>query len=119
MNESEVILEIGAEGGSITLYGVRTQHGWCFSRKVIDWTPELIDEEPINEEPFQRKATIVNSWEAALDLLDQYPWCKLYPISIHPDFRQKVWVALHERLHHNSGTTEFDLKRWRELCTPR
>jgi hypothetical protein len=118
MNESEVILEIGAEGGSITLYGVRTQRGWSFSRKVIDWTPEL-DEEPMNEEPFRRDATIVNSWEAALDLLDQHPWWKLYPISIHPDFRQKVWVAVHERLHHNCESTEDDLKRWRDLCTQR
>ena len=28
MNKSEVIVVIGAEGGSITLYGLRTERGW-------------------------------------------------------------------------------------------
>jgi hypothetical protein len=27
---------------------------------------------------------IVDSWEAALELLDQYPWFKLYPASKRP-----------------------------------
>jgi hypothetical protein len=44
-NKSEVIVEVGGEGGSITLYGRRTERGWCFSREVIDWTPELFDRE--------------------------------------------------------------------------
>jgi hypothetical protein len=30
VNKSEVILEVGAEGGSITLYGVRGPDGWRF-----------------------------------------------------------------------------------------
>ena len=69
MNEPEVIIELGAEGGSITLSGFRTERGWCFSRELIDWTPELIDEERI-----QHTSAIVASWEAALKLLDKYPW---------------------------------------------
>jgi hypothetical protein len=113
MNESEVIIELGAEGGSIALYGIRTQGGWLFSRKVIDWTPELIDEEPM-----RRKSAIVDSWEAALELLDQYPWFKLYPTFIHPDFRQKVWSAVQERLHNNSETLELEFKRWHDFCSP-
>jgi hypothetical protein len=54
----------------------------------------------------------------ALELLDQYPWFKLYPISIHPDFRQKVWSAVQERLHNNSETLELELKRWHDFCSP-
>ena len=111
MNESEIIIKIGAEGGSITLYGFRAQRGWLFSRKVIDWTPELVDEEHI-----RRKSAIVDSWEAALELLDQYPWCRLYPISIHPDFRQKIWIAVQERLHDTSEISKAELKRWQDAC---
>jgi hypothetical protein len=46
MNDSEVIIELGAEGGSVTLYGIRTERGWFFSREVIDSGLMLIDEGP-------------------------------------------------------------------------
>jgi hypothetical protein len=94
MKQNEVIIEVGAEGGSLALYGFRTERGWSFMRKVIDWTPELIDEERI-----QKKSAVVDSWEAALELLDRYHWPKLSPIFIHPDFRQQIWIAVQERLH--------------------
>jgi hypothetical protein len=109
-NQGELIIEIGAEGGSLALYGFRTDHGWVFTRKILDQTPELIDEEWI-----ERKSRCVDSWEAALGLLDQYPWFSLYPVSIHPEFRQKIWFAVQERLQKNESS-EFELQRWRELC---
>jgi hypothetical protein len=67
VNESEVIIELGAEGGSITLSGFRTDRGWSFWREVTDWTPELIDEERIHHE-----SAVVDSWEAALKLLGSF-----------------------------------------------
>ena len=111
MNENEVIIEIGAEGGSIALYGIRTERCWVFSRKVIDQTSELIDEEWI-----QHNSAAVDTWEAALKLLDQYPWFKLYPIRIHPEFRQKIWLAVQEQLQNDTEASKFALRRWRELC---
>ena len=111
VNESEVIIELGAEGGSITLSGFRTEQGWFFSRQVTDRTPELIDEEGI-----QHKSTVVDSWKAALKILDQYPWFRLYPIRIHPEFRQKIWVAVQERLNGKTGISKAELNSWRELC---
>jgi hypothetical protein len=111
MNKSEVIVKIGAEGGSITLHGIRTKRCWVFSREVIDQTPELIDEEWI-----QHNSTVVDNWEAALNLLDQYPWFRLYPICIHPEFRRKLWLAVQERLQNDTERSKFMLRRWRELC---
>jgi len=31
VSDNETITEIGAEGGSITLFGARTAHGWRFT----------------------------------------------------------------------------------------
>jgi hypothetical protein len=106
----EVIIEVGAEGGSITLYGFRTDQGWVFSRKVIDQTPELIDEDRI-----KTNSDCVHSREAALELLDRYPWPVLYPISVHPGFGVRTLWAVQERLdkHENSGV---QLDRWRAVC---
>ena len=50
VNESEVIIELGAEGGSITLSRFRTERGWSFSREVTD----CIDEEWIQHKSAQR-----------------------------------------------------------------
>jgi hypothetical protein len=83
--EREVIIELGAEGGSITLHGIRTERGWWFLREAV---------ECIDEDSNQEKSAFVDSWEAALKLLDRYTWAELYPISIHPDFRKQIWVAV-------------------------
>jgi hypothetical protein len=106
MDGSEAIIELGAEGGSVTLYGSRAKRGWIFIREVVDWTPELIDQERI-----QHQSDTVDSWEAVLDLLDQYHWHKLSPILVHPDFRQPIWVAVQQRLH----SSKSDLNRWRDF----
>src|SRR6266478_4551080 len=111
MNEFEVIIELGAEGGSLALHGIRTEQGWLFSRHLVDWTPELI-----NEGRIQGKSTCVDSWDAALCLLDQYPWYKLSPIVIHPDFKDRIWVAVQQRLHDDGEISKSKLKRWYEFC---
>jgi hypothetical protein len=112
MDKGEVVVEVGAEGGSIALIGKCHGRGWTFSRLVDDSTAsELVDEKPIIH-----KLAEVDSWEAALRLLDKYPWQTLYPLSVHPEFRARVWIALKERL----GSDEkglFELERWRSLCT--
>jgi hypothetical protein len=111
MDKDEVVVEVGAEGGSIALIGTRRDRGWTFSRSVNDWTPELIDEEPI----FHKSAE-VDSWEAALRLLDKYPWETLYPLKVHPEFRARIWIAVQERLAGNNENI-LKLERWRNLCT--
>jgi hypothetical protein len=109
MNESEIIIELRAEGGCVVIYGFRTEQGWSFIREVTDWTSELIDEDRIHN-----KSAVVDSWEAALELLDQYPWPKLFPVSIHPDFRERIWIAVQKRL--DSTIESSKLEQWRELC---
>jgi hypothetical protein len=41
--EKEVVVEVGAEGGSLALLGVRDDGGWRCSLYVNDGTPELLD----------------------------------------------------------------------------
>lgn len=118
---SEIVLRIAAEGGGITLIGIRKGGGWLFRRNVRDWTPELIDEEWLAHE-----SRSVDSWEAALDLLDQYPWHVLSPITIHPAFRKAIFDAIEVR--YDAGTdpsndkfapakrSNSNYEKWRRLC---
>ena len=62
MNKSEIILKVGAEGGAITLYGVRDLDGWRYLTSALDQTPSLLPDE--YDEPKNRKdSEVVNSWE--------------------------------------------------------
>ncbi len=113
MEKSEVILKACAAGGSVTLYGVRTNHGWLFSRQVIDQTPELIDEPWV-----QHKSEVVDTWQAALELMDRYRWHKLYPREIHSEFKELVWAALVSRYELESDE-ELILKYVEMVCAVR
>lgn len=92
----EIILEVGAEGGSITLFGTKNNNEWAFGLSVIDVANYFIDDNHM-----EQKSSLVTSWESALDLLDQYPWAVLVPIKVHYEFRDKVRKAVVSRLEFN------------------
>ncbi|WP_294531874.1 hypothetical protein [uncultured Rhodoblastus sp.] len=106
MDKGESIIEVRAEGGSFDLYGVRTDRGWVFTKEVDDWTPELRD-----EKSFHIKSKIIESWPAALDSLDIFNRSRLLPLSVHPEFRRKVWEAVQERLPKEPETSSSTLNR--------
>jgi hypothetical protein len=108
--EKEIIVEIGAEGGSITLFGVRDGVKWRYHMSVADWTPELIDQERL-----QHDSDGAFSWEGALRLLDRYPWQALSRVRVHPEFRKKIWTAVQKRCGKYLRARAV-LERWRECC---
>jgi hypothetical protein len=107
----ETVVEVGAEGGTIAIVGMRHGGGWTFRRTVNDSTPELIDEEPIF-----KKSAEANTWERALRLLDKYRWQGLYPLQVHPEFRDRVWIAVQDRVARDNKKP-VNLEKWRDLCT--
>ena len=111
MNPCETILEVGGEGGSITLYGLRTATGWLFSREVIDQTPELI-----NEAAIQHESEIVDSWPAALKLMSCYPWMHLYPLKAHPEFRESIFTAATAPSEDHGNISDNQLGKWQRVC---
>ena len=112
---SEVILELGAEGGRITLYGRRNPGGWLYSTKTIDQSLLLFDEGP----EIRKESEVVDSWEAALGLINRYPWHRLNPRVVLPEFREKIWAAVQSRFASDQRRVEdrhLKLERWREVC---
>lgn len=109
---NEIILHVAAEGGGLTLYGIRRGTGWLFSRHVLDWTPELLDEPWI-----EHTSEVARTWPEALALLDRYPWHMLRPTKVHAAFHQLVFDAAAERYSSASseGTRE-DLAEWKRKC---
>jgi hypothetical protein len=58
----------------------------------------------------------VDGWEAGLSLMDRYPWVRLHPVYVHPDFVERVRTAVEERLAVVDPSTAEDVRRrweWR------
>ena len=111
MNTSEIILEVGAEGATQTLYGRVTTAGWLFFQRVIDETPELPEKLWIDS-----ISEVVNTWPEALELLDRYPWQHLNPLQVHPGFREAVHEAACARLDPADERMSRLLARWSRIC---
>ena len=112
MNQSEIIVKVGAEGGNLTLYGVRTGNGWIFSRNVIDQSLLLLTDGP----EIRHTSETVDSWPEALKLLDEYPWHRLSPREVHQEFRQAVFDGVVERFQREGEQSPSRLDRWKYRC---
>ena len=97
---SVVVLEVGAEGGSLTLFGRSAAGAWYFARVIDDQTEALFGEsgDGVVEAPSLENLEWVASWEEGLRLMDRYRWARLHPLTVHPAFVDRVRVAVEERL---------------------
>ena len=105
----QVILSVAAEGGGITLIGRHQKGVWEFLRNVSDWTPLLIDELTI-----EHSSQTVESWRAALELMDRYPWHRLGHPEVHPEFGDRVWEAYEYRWRNTDRQYERYRGRWEQ-----
>jgi hypothetical protein len=110
MQPAVVILNLRAEGGAITVRGMRSSDGWRFSLETNDWTRD--------EESLDRPNHITNasSWGEVIEWLDRYPWAKLHPREVHPEFRKVILEAVAERLTASDVRDTLALSRWSECC---
>jgi len=102
--DKQVIVVVGCEGGSVTLYGIQSPDGWQFRAETNE--AALLDDEVM---PTLQVRPWVATWRSALKQLDSYPWPELYPVEVHPDFRIRVFRALQAR-HKKDLSINWD--RW-------
>lgn len=105
----ETILKMGAEGGSLTIFGKRKATGaWQFRVERDETTlyDMLSEEDRAGAVPFEQNPWI-ESLDAVLAQIDRYNWPRLYPMSVHPDFRDYIFKEVQKR----GGDSE--VARWR------
>ena len=109
MEQSEVILEVGAEGGSIAILRERNSRGdWQFLNERDESTLyDMLSEEDQNGIIACERSGYVSSFDEALKLFDCYPWFSLYPVKVHPDFLDRVLLEVLKRGGESEST------RWR------
>ncbi len=104
----EVIIDVGVEGGSLTIFGKRNAIGdWSFfSEKNEIALADLLTEEDRGGSTAFECSDDVNSFDEALKLLESYSLFHFNPRKVHPDFLDRVLLEVKKR----GGESEF--KRW-------
>jgi hypothetical protein len=116
----EIILKALAEGGSLTLLGIKAANGWRF-RIVRDESTlaDLLSEEDRASIEFRSESDWVDSWQDALALLNKYRWHMMTARQIHPDFKQQIWVAVQDRAAREARRdrlVRWQLSQWQRVC---
>ena len=110
-NDPQTILEVGSEGGSVQLVGVCEDGAWRFRVETNEHA--MVDDESAGAAAIP--GAWHESWPAALNALDRYPWQFLHPLSAYAEFSARIEVALRARL---PLTDEAIWRSWRELLSP-
>jgi hypothetical protein len=90
--KSEIILKVGAAGGTLTLFGSKLPDGqWKFFMErnetaALDLLPE---EEREGFKPISKTKSLQTIEDGFL-ALNKYPWFKLLPLEIHPEFFDRI-----------------------------
>ncbi len=118
MNVPEVIVGIVADGGAITLVGLKDASGrWRFARTVSDRLPLLGLEGAGGEPGLHHTSDWVDSWPDAVKLLDKYPWALYAVDEVHPEFRERIWIEVSQRLHDTTAPRVARKRdRWANAC---
>jgi hypothetical protein len=103
----EVVLCVGAEGGTLTLLREDSGDGWRF-RVGTDET--LLADDLEGLEP-HHSYPAMNTWEDALAQLDRYQWADMVPLQVHHDYRAAILAAVLARLGQDTDS-QFRLAAW-------
>ena len=107
----ETILEVGAEGGSLSLRRERlADESWRFCAAVNEMAiyESLSEEDRGSPGDYLPQSGYVESLQEALKILDKYPWITLTPLNVHPEFFDTIMAEVRKR----GG--ELEETRWRE-----
>ncbi len=106
-----------SEGGSLILAAVRRPTGWTAFFVVNDERPPSAS----SDRPSVRVIGPVESWEAALTLLDHFVWHVLEADYVHPDFRRQVIAIVRERAKDKDDPVfelvDYWLPGWERACS--
>ena len=86
----EIVLQVGAEGGSLTIvrYHVSGEK-WQFAFIRDESTlADFLGEE--DQEDLLEALDSIATFEGAIALMNKYPWLDLYPLVVNPEYANEV-----------------------------
>src|SRR5262249_26523413 len=89
MDEKEVVLELGVEGGGATVF--RTPLGSGGWQCDVEGTSMYLDENDDEGWRSWRSEPVLSVEEALRSVADDGSWVFFYPVTVHPEYRAAVW----------------------------
>lgn len=113
----EVMLQVGADGGTISLLCTRSSDGTLRYYRDTDesFHAAMLSLEDQNGLSFHSQDDAEGSFLEALSLLKDYPWHQLYPLKVHPAFRKTIYEKVIE-LSKKDEDPNNRLREWKTLC---
>ena len=92
---ADIILEIGAEGGSLKLQRFRAPDGtWKFNLIINESTlADFLDE--ADQIDLAKEYTPVDTFEEAIQVMNNYPWRELELINVFPEYAEFIQSEMH------------------------
>lgn len=112
--QSEVVLEIGCEGGGYTILSRVTSDG-----RVFRLSSDSLDLDSNDEENW---ISHQEAWRSSIDdvLADLNPiWYQLYPMLVHPDFTLEIWQKYVSACQEAREGPTYRLSKWTGLLLGR
>jgi hypothetical protein len=117
---AETILEAGFEGGKLTLLGLRTDAGLRFRIDTDEGTmfDLLSDEDRAGTAPngYRHASEWIDSWDKALEFLNERWWHTMVALHVHPAFRERIWAAVQRRSRRSAWPSSSWSMRMRAWC---
>ena len=109
------IIDVGAEGGGITLFGWKDEKGvWHYLRETDESTlMDMMHEDDQKGLCFNSKTDSTTNWNEAIKLMYRYPWPCLYPLYVHPEFADQVKCELKRA---SDRWDHIDFQHWNAVC---
>jgi hypothetical protein len=94
-NKLELILEVGAAGGTISLWSINTKDSAPSFIITTDESTlrEFMDDDDAKGISFKRKSALLHSFSDALVALEKYPWYNLKLLFVHQDYIDPILAA--------------------------
>jgi hypothetical protein len=95
----EKILEVAAEGGSLSILRARARDGaWRFIvLREETALADLLDSDDQEGLVFSEESGSVDTLAAAFQLMDRYPWHRLMPLTLQPEYAAVVMAEVLRR----------------------
>ena len=117
LNEPNVVIKIGAEGGSITVITRASAGGVTeYSVRLRDQTLTFLAEDEADN-VIRRDTQWSNSWSDVIASLGRWPWPMLVPLHVHADYADRVLLAVQQfRGGDGQPARESSVERWKVAC---
>lgn len=110
MSQQETILQLLAEGGSVSLY--RSGDKFFYTTNETELI-DLLNEEDIDESMLHPKVHEFNSFDSAFkSLMNRYLVFSLWPGFVHPEFKARIRESY---LRHKKKNPEGIGSRWESM----